>query len=54
MGTARELVVGSGSWLFTLSVSSRSEKLQNVRNAYPAWSWSVSKFLLRSDMVADG
>ena len=57
MGTARALVVGSGSWLARASVT-HDQALEIGRRrsrvvTYPAWSWRVSKFLLNSsDMVA--
>lgn len=69
MGTARELVVGSGCWLFharfpsvftalALEVRSpgdvfcsRSVRARAHVCTYPAWSCSVSKFLLSSSAI---
>jgi hypothetical protein len=42
MGTARELVAGSGSWLEQISQWSPGHVRQGWR--YPAWSWRVSNF----------
>jgi hypothetical protein len=49
MGTARALVAGSGSWLSSCQSPSLPSRTGDGTN--PAWSWSVSKFLERSDML---